>query len=200
MSKSICYTIFFLILILVNACSINRGYESKDLIYKKRYFDQLQDIDHWLIQGKIGYKNSKEGGSAWITWVQSKEDFEIKLNGPLGINVRKIRGKINYPRLKTKRYEITTIEDFEVYGEKSFLLATEIENLRFWIKGLESPNLKIIESRYNDDGTLASLKQAGWKLDFSNYENIGKFKLPNRIKGKKGTYRFNLSIKKWVIK
>jgi outer membrane lipoprotein LolB len=189
-----------LILILVNACSINRGYESKDLIYKKRYFDQLQDIDHWLIQGKIGYKNSKEGGSAWITWVQSKEDFEIKLNGPLGINVRKIRGKINYPRLKTKRYEITTIEDFEVYGEKSFLLATEIENLRFWIKGLESPNLKIIESRYNDDGTLASLKQAGWKLDFSNYENIGKFKLPNRIKGKKGTYRFNLSIKKWVIK
>ena len=87
-----------------------------------------------------------------------------------------------------------------MYGEKSFLLATEIENLRFWIKGLESPNLKIIESRYNDDGTLASLKQAGWKLDFSNYENIGKFKLPNRIKGKKGTYRFNLSIKKWVIK
>ena len=63
-----------------------------------------------------------------------------------------------------------------------------------------SPSLTNIESRYNDDGTLASLKQAGWRLDFSDYKNIGKFKLPNKIKGKEGVYEFNLSIKKWLIK
>jgi outer membrane biogenesis lipoprotein LolB len=80
------------------------------------------------------------------------------------------------------------------------MLETQIKHLQFWIKGMGSPSLTNIKSRYNDDGTLASLKQAGWRLDFSDYKSIGKFKLPNKIKGKEGVYEFNLSIKKWLIK
>jgi outer membrane biogenesis lipoprotein LolB len=51
----------------------------------------------------IKIRDSRRRRSAWITWSQSKENFEIELSGPLGINVKKLRGKINYPRLKTKR-------------------------------------------------------------------------------------------------
>lgn len=191
---------FFLIVILAASCAVNKNNTAENQIYKEDHFNQPGSLDHWVVEGKIGYRDSEGGGSAWVSWSQSKEKFEIELSGPFGINTKRIKGSFNHAGLQPEDYQISVSQHSDIYQRKSIILGTQIEHLQFWIKGMGSPSLTNIESRYNDDGTLASLKQAGWRLDFSDYKSIGKFKLPNKIKGKEGVYEFNLSIKKWLIK
>ena len=191
---------FFLIVIFAQSCAVNRNNIPENQIYKENHFNQLRSLNHWVVEGKIGYRDIGGGGSAWVSWSQSEEKFEIKLSGPFGINTKRIKGSFNHTELEPEGSHISVSQNSDIYQKKSIILGTQIEHLQFWIKGMASPSLTNIESRYNDDGTLASLKQAGWRLDFSDYESIGKFKLPKKIKGKEGVYEFNLSIKKWLIK
>ena len=187
-------------MLLASSCAINKNNTFENQIYKEDHFNQLESMDHWLIEGKIGYRDSKGGGSVKVAWSQNKENFEIELSGPFGINAKKIQGNLNHTKMQSDYYHISVPQDSGIYQKKTITLGAQIKHLKFWIKGMSSPSLTNIESEYNDDGTLTSLKQSGWKLDFSDYKNIGEFKLPNRIKGKKGVYEFNLNIKKWVIK
>ena len=191
---------FFLIIIFAESCAVNKNNAPENQIYKEDHFNQLGSLNHWVVEGKIGYRDSGGGGSAWVSWSQSKEEFEIKLSGPFGINTKIIKGSFNHAELQPEDYHISVSQNYDIYQKKSIILGTQIEHLQFWIRGMASPSLTNIEKRYNGDGTLASLKQAGWRLDFSDYKSIGKLKLPNKIKGKEGVYEFNLSIKKWLIK
>jgi len=191
---------FFLIIILTESCAVNKNNTTQNQNFKEDHFNQLGSLNHWVVEGKVGYRDSEGGGSAWVSWSQSKEKFEIELSGPFGINKTRIKGSFNHAELQPEDYNITVSQHSDIYQKKSIMLETQIKHLQFWIKGMSSPSLTNIKSRYNDDGTLASLKQAGWRLDFSDYKSIGKFKLPNKIKGKEGVYEFNLSIKKWLIK
>lgn len=190
----------FLIIILTESCAVNKNNITENQNFKEDHFNQLGSLKHWVVEGKIGYRDLEGGGSAWVSWSQSKEKFEVKLSGPFGINTKRIKGSFNNAELKPEDYHISVSQHSDIYQKKSIMLGTQIEHLQYWIKGMGSPSLPNIESRYNDDGTLALLKQAGWRLDFSDYKSVGKFKLPNKIKGKKGVYEFNLSIKKWLIK
>ena len=44
------------------------------------------------LEGKIGVKTPKQSGSAFYTWTQDQQDFNIQLNGILGIGKTIIEG------------------------------------------------------------------------------------------------------------
>ena len=192
-------TILLFLMILVNSCAINENLPSLNQVDRAYRLSQLQNLNHWQLEGKIGYRESKKGGSAWISWHQQGNNFEINLSGPFGTRSTTIKGNQDTIKLKDKKYQLFTANESSVYVKKTYQLDFPIEHLRFWIKGLPSLSADEIIYNYNNDGTLNRLEQSGWALEFLDYQNIEEFRLPNKIKGQKDVYKFTLKIKKWLI-
>ena len=55
------------------------------------------------LQGKIGVKTPKQSGSAFYTWSQNQQDFNIQLNGILGIGKTIIEGKAGEVTLNSSK-------------------------------------------------------------------------------------------------
>ncbi|MEF9956985.1 MAG: lipoprotein insertase outer membrane protein LolB, partial [Acinetobacter sp.] len=54
---------------------------------------QIQDENNFDLQGKIGVRTPKQSGSAFFTWVQQQDQFDIELTGILGVGKTQIQGK-----------------------------------------------------------------------------------------------------------
>ncbi|MCY3291079.1 MULTISPECIES: outer membrane lipoprotein LolB, partial [Gammaproteobacteria] len=54
---------------------------------------QVQDEKHFNLQGKIGVRTPQQTGSAFFTWIQQQDNFDIELSGILGVGKTQIQGK-----------------------------------------------------------------------------------------------------------
>jgi|TARA_B110000503_G_scaffold53778_1_gene86354 outer membrane lipoprotein LolB len=190
--------IFLLLTILVSSCAINKDHSLLNIISWEQHLNKIAQLDHWILQGKIGYRDSKEGGTAWISWDQQGDDFDVRLSGPLGVGATRITGNEYYAQLQRGARQPDTAKSAEELTELLFGWRWPVKQLRFWVRGIAAPSSSKMASSYNRDGTLNSLKQSGWTLQFFDYQEIEDWKLPGNIQGNKGAYQFNLKIKKWL--
>ena len=49
-----------------------------------------QGLNQFNLQGKIGVKTPQQSGSAFFTWQQNQEQFDIELSGILGVGKTQI--------------------------------------------------------------------------------------------------------------
>ena len=190
--------IFLLFTILVSSCAINKSYSPLHTIDWEQHLNKIAQLDHWTLQGRIGYRNSKEGGAVWISWDQQGNDFDVKLSGPLGVGATRITGNQYHAQLQRGARQPDIANSAEELTELLFGWQWPVKQLRFWVRGIAAPSPPKIESSYNSDGTLNSLKQSGWALQFFDYQEIEGWRLPGNVQGKKGIYQFNLKIKTWL--
>ena len=54
---------------------------------------QVQDENNFNLQGKIGVRTPQQSGSAFFTWAQQQDEFDIELTGILGVGKTQIQGK-----------------------------------------------------------------------------------------------------------
>jgi Outer membrane lipoprotein involved in outer membrane biogenesis len=52
----------------------------------------VQAENQFQLQGKIGVRTPQQSGSAFFTWVQQQEEFDIELTGILGAGKTQISG------------------------------------------------------------------------------------------------------------
>lgn len=66
------------------------------------------------LQGKIGVKTPEQSGSAFFTWVQEQENFDLELTGILGVGKTQITGRpgeVTLNSAKTGLIQADTPED-----------------------------------------------------------------------------------------
>jgi len=163
--------------------------------------DWLQHLRHltllqeWKLQGKIGVHNKTDGGSAYIDWSQSFDSFYIVLSGPLGQGTTIVSGNPTGARLQQSggTYVAESPEEL-VYEHTGWQIP--INDLLYWVKGMPAPTGNPVITR-TPLGTLATLKQDGWQLEYANYtETLGNL-LPQKIRIRKGDLKVVLVIKSW---
>ncbi|MEH6616987.1 MAG: lipoprotein insertase outer membrane protein LolB [Porticoccus sp.] len=186
-----------LLLMLINACSTQTHRHSTVVPNWEQHVQQLQQLDHWLLDGKLGYRDSHDGGSAWLSWQQQKDNFDVKLNGPFGAGATRITGDNRYAELQRAGHDNISAKSPAALTEQLFGWQWPVEQLQSWVLGVPSPISPADYQRHNSDGTLAQLKQSDWQLQFSNYRQIDQWLLPGKIKGQRGDYHFTLVIKHW---
>ncbi len=153
-------------------------------------------LKEWQIKGKIGVRTRDDGGSAYIDWTQSFDSFYIVLNGPLGQGTTIVSGNPTGARLEQSDGAwIAESPDQLVQEHTGWEIP--IASLLYWIKGLPSPSN---ESRmtHNALGTLATLEQDGWSLQFDQYASSLGTLLPQRIRISKGDLRVIVVVKEWL--
>ena len=157
---------------------------------------KLTLLREWQIRGKIGVRTADDGGSAYLDWSQSFDSFYIILSGPLGQGSTIISGNPSGARLENSDGTFVSDSPEHLVMEHTGW-QIPINSLLYWIKGIPAPKGNA-DMTQNEMGTLASLDQAGWHLQFDRYGNALGELLPQRIKIQKDDLKVTLIIKEWL--
>ncbi|MDX2463553.1 MAG: lipoprotein insertase outer membrane protein LolB [Porticoccus sp.] len=185
-----------LLTIMVSACTTTQT-APPTINNWEQHVRQMEQLDQWFLEGKLGYRDSKDGGSAWVNWNQQQGNFDVKLNGPFGAGATRIVGSNHFAKLQRAGHEDITAKSSAALTELLFGWQWPAEQLQFWVRGIPAPGSLAVHVNHNPDGTLALLEQSSWTLTFFNYQKTGHWILPGKIKGQRGDYHFTLVIKNW---
>ncbi|WP_096087527.1 lipoprotein insertase outer membrane protein LolB [Agaribacterium haliotis] len=155
-----------------------------------------RDLERWQLSGKIALRTADEGHSAVLLWRQNKSDFYISLSGPFGAGRIEIESDNSGAVLRN-----ADGEHYAASAEQLFLqlvgMEMPVDMLRWWVRGLPSPNFPISNSQYSDSGRLIGFEQQGWQLELSRFQQQGSLTLPGKIKALQAPYQVKLIIQNW---
>lgn len=193
-------SLLLLLTMFVSACTMPLQQPSPTITNWSQHVSHLEQLDQWLLEGKLGYRDDKEGGSAWLSWNQQQNGFDVSLSGPFGAGATRIIGSSHYAQLQRSGHDTITASSPAELTEVLFGWQWPVEQLKYWIRGIPFPSSPEEAQHHNPDGTLAMLEQSNWVLQFSNYQKTGTWILPGKIKGQNGENHFTLVIKTWQPK
>lgn len=158
-------------------------------------FTRPDQIENWLMSGKLGYRTANDGGSASFDWTQQPNRGEIRFSGPLGFGSAQLRWDSGRAVLVTAKEEYQARSPGELaWHLTGFWLP--VSALQYWARGLPWPGAPG-NATYDDNQQLQSLQQLGWSLNFDRYQPVAGVSLPHRIKAQQDDNRFTLLIKDW---
>jgi outer membrane lipoprotein LolB len=189
-------TVSTLALLLVTACATppRQPPESDFSLHQK----QLQALDNWQVEGKIGLRSDGRGNSAQLSWQQQQDHYKLRLSGPLGIGTVLVDGNDHGVQLRT-RDGVYRAASPELLLEQLTGWQIPVSALQFWARGLPSPDLPIQQQRV-ELGRLANLQQGGWHIDYLDFTRIDDLWLPRKMVMNRPQTRLTLLYHNWQFK
>lgn len=187
-------------LILLAGCA---GFASKESVEGtgnpaiwQAHKQQIDAIDGWQINGKIGIRAPSDSGSATLFWLQRQGYFDIRLAGPLSVGSARISGYTDDVVLDLSaqgRFHSNSAEDLL---EKGLGWRLPLTHLFWWVRGLPAPDSQS-QVTLDSDSRLNQLEQDGWRIQYLSYIEQDGYTLPERIKLKGQNLHITLVIKDW---
>lgn len=137
---------------------------------------QVQDENNFSLQGKIGVRTPQQSGSAFFTWIQQQDQFDIELTGILGVGKTQIEGKPGQVTLNSAKTGLITAETPEELLEKATGWQAPIMHLAYWVQA--KPATQNAQTSKDESNRLKQLVEDGWTVDFS-YNDAQP--LPNKL-------------------
>ena len=136
----------------------------------------LQNSENFSLQGKIGVRTPQQSGSAFYTWVQQQNHFDIELSGILGIGKTQISGqKHGEVTLNSSQTGLIRAANPEELLKRATGWDAPITYLMDWIQAqAATPNAKISK---DEQQRVSQIIEAGWVVDLSYNQS----RLPNRL-------------------
>ncbi|MFV8782302.1 lipoprotein insertase outer membrane protein LolB [Microbulbifer sp. SA54] len=190
----------FLLVAAVSACSTQQAQPPTAPAATSQSAAALQ---RWEVKGKLGVRSTKENGSANLTWQQASGNYRIHLSGPLGAGATVISGSPGGVSLQRGSDPAVFAADPGQLTEQIMGWPLPVTEMFYWARGLPAPGA-VSAKQADAEGLLQSLSQSGWQLNFSDYQRVGPYKLPTRIKAVTrqvtGPVNVTLVIKEWLPK
>lgn len=157
----------------------------------------LAPLDHWQLNGKLGVSDARGSGSGSLNWAQSGDAFRFELNAPVTGKTWLLTGDARHARLDG-------LQETAVHGIDAANLLREqlgwrvpIAELVWWVRGLRAPGQAELSLR--PDGLPARIHQAGWQVDFLDYDFSQQPALPRKIFAEQGESKVRLVIQRWTL-
>ncbi|MEN8281893.1 lipoprotein insertase outer membrane protein LolB [Acinetobacter gerneri] len=128
------------------------------------------------LQGKIGVKTPKQSGSAFFTWQQDHEDFDIQLSGILGIGKTIIEGKSGEVTLNSSKTGLIQAESPEELLERATGWVAPITDIVSWVQA--RPATTDAKIAKDEADRISKIEEDGWTVDLSYND---KETLPNKL-------------------
>lgn len=132
--------------------------------------------DQFALQGKIGVRTAQQSGSAFFTWTQEQDQFDIELSGILGVGKTQITGRPGKVILNSaKAGEITAATPEELL-ERATGWDAPITHLIQWVQA--KPATALAKQTKDEQGRLSHLLEDQWDVSLSYSEQAT---LPNKL-------------------
>jgi outer membrane lipoprotein LolB len=137
----------------------------------------LTQIDRFNLRARVSAGLLAPTGN--LVWRQNKDDFDLRIAGPLGMGAMSIRGGKGRVEVQTSRERLTGTDPEQLLHER---LGWEfpVMHLRSWVLGLPAPGSKA-DIELDDEGRIETLEQDGWKLSYDDYVHGSRVDLPRKL-------------------
>lgn len=187
---------FFIILILAGGLfGCAHQMRAPVILDTQNYQQQLTQLNHWQLEGKIAVRHANKSDSAALRWQQHKDHFDIFLSGPLGTGATRLLGTPKQLIISNDTEEVTSTSDPEQLLEKHLGWTLPLEKLPLWIVG-RSDNKS---AEFNTDHTLANFTEQDWQVEYQRYQAVGQWMLPEKIVLNHEDMQVTIFIKHWEL-
>jgi len=138
----------------------------------------LQQVRGFTLQGRLAESGLVSFGGS-LSWIQSGASFQARFYGPLGVGAVAIGGTPGAIQIQDKNGVYQT-RDPEAFMQQQFGWSMPIEGLRYWVLGLPAPGGEAA-LKLDDAGHILSMKQGGWELQYTEYQNVAGMDLPKKF-------------------
>ena len=128
------------------------------------------------LQGKIGVRTPQQSGSAFFTWVQQQDHFEIDLSGALGIGKTHIEGQPGEVNLTSSKTGTITAATPEELLKQATGWQAPITHLIQWVQA--KPATQSAKIQYDAEQRPTQFIEDGWEANLSYNDQL---KLPNKL-------------------
>ena len=162
----------------------------------------LDSIGAWEMRGRLTVDTGDGAFQGSFNWRQQDDALDLAVRGPLRNGVLQVAGRPNALTL-TARGETRTLTDAET--DLSSLLGwwLPVTSLPDWLLGFPDQGFRSV-THPGTDGTLASLEQRLWRVDYTDYGFVAMNRagnsgvlVPRRIDMKHGALTLTLTIDDW---
>jgi len=182
-----------LLALLLSACAVTP--ETTAPLDRNEHQRELQALSRWHLNGKLAIQSPKLRESGYLDWRQDGNRYRINLYGPLGSGSVELVGDDASVRLR-HRGEEQQAQDPQLLLYEHTGLLLPVDLLYYWVRGLPAPEVGSEDEAW-EQGLLTSMRQAGWTVQFADYQPAYQLMLPARITLQQDQTRVVLLVKQW---
>jgi outer membrane lipoprotein LolB len=152
----------------------------------------MYEIDRWSFEGRLSVRTKKDSWQANIGWVHGFGGDELKLSGPLGQGVIKLRLTKDLVILERGGGKIISSNNFEDFINHQMGMFVPVQSFRYWVVGLPEPSSQFIE-------IIDGFKQAGWLVEFGQMQRVSNYMMPRKVTVTNEHVKLKLMIDQWDL-
>ena len=160
--------------------------------------DGLAGMDDWAIEARLAVNDGSDGGSGKLRWHEGGDRRQMDFHGALGRGAWRLESTADGAQLELadgRSYRAVTVGELV---REQLGWSIPVEALSWWVLGLEAPGS--IDSRSLDEnGTLRSLSQQGWEIEFDRYRDVGGIDMPHKMTASQADKSVKLAVRQWTL-
>ena len=159
---------------------------------------ELSALDSWTLEGKLAVNDGNDGGSGKLRWQEGDEQSRMDFHGALGRGAWRLESGPDGAELQLadgRTYQAASVSEL-VRGQLGW--SVPVEALSWWVLGLQAPGSADARS-FEADGTLKSLSQQGWKIEFGRYREQDGISMPMKVTARQAEKSVKLALRQWEL-
>jgi outer membrane lipoprotein LolB len=168
--------------------------ETDGLDFRERQM-RLTALDGWEMRGRLAVDTGERAFQARFRWRQDADSMLLAVNGPFGAGSFQIDGTDEEMTVRA-RGERWTLSDPETDLSALFGWWLPVGSLKDWLIGLPD-TLYDARTRFSRGGTLASLEQRLWDVEYPEYRLSDGLLVPRKIDMSHGRLELRLTVDSW---
>ena len=163
-------------------------------------FLPADQLNQWDLTAKFSVSTAEGTESGSIRWILNPDEERLDVLSPTGSVVAQLTMTETEARLKTDDSE-TVAKDAETLFQEVMDLSLPVAALRYWVRGLDAPDLPLESVEKDGEGRITVLTQDGWQLAYNGNVSIEsgshRFEVPRRLTATRGDIEIRWASTEW---
>ena len=140
---------------------------------------RLGTLEHWDLRARIAVRVGNDGGQASLHWLHRDQGNDLRLVGAWGKGLLRLNFKQDSAELTDEFGQTTSGPDAAelLYQATGWIIP--VSNLNAWMAG--RPVGDGARTTLDQYGRLQRLSEAGWDIEYQEYQQYGHWELPRRL-------------------
>ena len=152
---------------------------------------------NWTLRGRLGVSDGRDSGSGSLEWAQNGDAFRFSMHAPVTGKTWVLQGRDGHVVLEGLREQPVEGDDAAVLLERELGWRVPVAELVDWARGSRAAGPAQVTFRA--DGLPATIEQAGWRVEYLDYDDSRDPPLPRKVFASRGAYKVRLAIREWAL-